>query len=412
MAFVAVGLAVAAVGLAIAALSLFLRGNDGTEPSSSPSTSPSPLPELTWAAADAGLAAPDDQEIADATVVDGTIVAVGHDDAGGDRNAAVWTSSDGRRWTHVSGTSLGTTGEQRMDAVGAMAGDVVAVGSERIGGDVDAAVWRSIDRGTSWNRVEGATSGLHEPGDQAMQVVVAATPGVVAAGFDTSPEGDLDAAVWTSKDGSGWTRLTQAALAGPGDQQILGATTMDDRLIAAGSSASKDGDLDAAVWVRTAGDWTMVTGGSLGGPGDQQIEAIATNDVGLVAVGWTASGGNADAAVWTSANGSTWERVPVSDVFGGAGDQRMSSVTSVGGTYVAGGSSTRDGRDPDGAIWLSADGIAWKHATVPAITGAGGQQISSLVSFASNRLLATGSQDLAGDEQAAAWVAKRTGTSP
>ena len=151
---------------------------------------------------DAGLAAPDDQEIADATVVDGTIVAVGHDDAGGNRNAAVWTSSDGRRWTQVSGTSLGTTGEQRMDAVATTGDDVVAVGSERIGGDVDAAVWRSSDRGTSWDRVEGAASGLHEAGDQAMQVVVAAAPGVVAAGFDTSPDGDLDAAVWTSKDGS------------------------------------------------------------------------------------------------------------------------------------------------------------------------------------------------------------------
>ena len=120
--------------------------------------------------------------------MDGTIVAVGHDDAGGDRNAAVWTSSDGRRWTRVSGTSLGTTGEQRMDAVATMGDDVVAVGSERIGGDVDAAVWRSADRGTSWDRVEGATSGLHEAGDQAMQVVVPAAPGVVAAGFDTSPE--------------------------------------------------------------------------------------------------------------------------------------------------------------------------------------------------------------------------------
>ena len=91
-----------------------------------------------------------------------------------------------------------------MDAVAAMSDEVVAVGSERIGGDVDAAVWRSTDRGTSWNRVEGATSGLHEPGDQAMQVVVSAAPGVVAAGFDTSPAGDPDAAVWTSEDGSSW----------------------------------------------------------------------------------------------------------------------------------------------------------------------------------------------------------------
>ena len=239
-----------------------------------------------------------------------------------------------------------------------------------------------------------------------------ATPGVVAAGFDTAPGGDLDAAVWTSKDGSSWTRLTQAALAGPGDQQIFGATTMDDLLIAVGSSASGEGDLDAAVWVRAAGEWTKVDDGSLGGPGDQQIDAIVANDTELVAVGWTASGGNADAAVWTSADGSSWDRVPASDVFGGAGDQRMSSVTSVDGTLFAGGSSTRDGHDPDGAIWLSADGNEWKRAPGEAMEGAGGQQISSVVSFASNRLLAAGSQDLAGDEQAAAWVAKLTRSSP
>ena len=90
----------------------------------------------------------------------------------------------------------------------------------------------------------------------------------------------------------------------------------------------------------------------------------------------------------------------------------MSSVTSVGGTLVAGGSSTRDGRDPDGAIWLSADGIEWKRAAVRGVAGAGDQRISALVSFASNRLLAAGSQDLGGDEQAAAWVAKLTRASP
>ena len=99
----------------------------------------------------------------------------------------------------MSDTSLGTTGDQRMDAVATVGDDVVAVGSERIGGDVDAAVWRSVDRGTSWVRVEGATSGLHEASDQAMHVITPAAPGVVAAGSDTSPDGDLDAAVWTSK---------------------------------------------------------------------------------------------------------------------------------------------------------------------------------------------------------------------
>jgi len=410
LAFVSGGLGVV-VGVAIIAFLLFPRSDDGAGPSHSASPSPSPLPHLAWKAPSAGLLAPGDQEIADAAVVDGTIVAVGHDDAGGDRNAAVWTSSDGRRWTHVSGTSLGTTGEQRMDAVATVGGDVVTVGSERIGGDLDPAVWRSADRGTSWDRVEGAASGLHEAGDQAMHVVVAAAPRVVAAGFDTSPGGDLDAAVWTSKDGSSWTRLTQAAFTGPGDQQILGATTADDRLIVVGSTAS-GGDLDAAVWVRAAGEWSSVVDGSLGGPGDQQIDAVVANDTGLTAVGWNGLRGNVDAAVWTSADGSSWDRVATSDVFGGAGDQRMVSVTSVGGTLFAGGSSTRDGRDPDGTIWLSADGIAWKRAPVRVMSGAGGQQVGSLISFAANRLLAVGSQDQAGDEQAAAWVAKLTRTSP
>ena len=312
------------------------------------------------------------------------------------------------RWARVSDTSLGTTGEQRMDAVATLGGDVVAVGSERIGGDVDAAVWRSDDGGTSWVRVEGAASGLHEASDQAMRVIVPAAPGVVAAGSDTSPGGDLDAAVWTSHDGTSWNRLTLASLSGAGDQQILGAATVGDRLVAVGSSTSRDGDLDAAVWVRAAGSWTRVADGSLGGPGDQQIDAIGAGGAGLVAVGWTSSGGDVDAAVWTSTDGSSWDRVPASSAFGGAGDQRMSSVTSVGGAVFAGGSSDAEGRDPDGAVWSSADGLEWRREPVSVIEGEGLQRISSLVSFASDRFLAAGSQDRTGNEQAAAWIAKLT----
>ena len=250
-----------------------------------------------------------------------------------------------------------------MDAVATMGGDVVAVGSERIGGDVDAAVWRSADRGTSWDRVEGATSGLHEAGDQAMQVVVAATPGVVAAGFDTSPDGDLDAAVWTSKDGSSWTRLTQASLTGPGDQEILGATTMEDRLIAVGSSASVDGDLDAAVWVQGRGDWTNGHRRFARWPRRPADRTpIVASETGLVAVGWIGLGRKRRRRGLDVRDGSIWDRVPASDVFGGAGDQRMSSVTSVGRDVRRGRLVHRDGRDPNGAVWLSADGIEWKRA--------------------------------------------------
>ena len=413
-AFVAGTIAVAASTTIVAVLLLPSRDRDRSVGTSSP-TIPSPLPQLTWSPVidrGSGFDGPDDQEIADAATVDGAIVAVGHDDAGGDMNAAVWTSSDGKRWTHASGASLGRIGEQRMDAVAAVGGGLVAVGSERTGGDTDPAVWRSPDHGATWNRVEGATSGLHASGDQAMQVVVEATPGVVAAGFEIS-HGDLDAAVWTSKDGSSWIRLTLTSLAGPGDQQILGATTLREELVAVGSSTSESGDRDAAVWVRSGGEWTKVADGSLGGQGEQQINAIVAGGSGLVAVGSDTSGGDLDAAVWTSTDGRSWDRVAATDItFGGTGDQSMSTVIGVGAILAAGGSSATVGGDPDGAIWLSANGSDWKRAPVNAMEGLGPQRISSLVPIDSDRLLAAGSQVRARDEQAAVWIARLAYSDP
>jgi serine/threonine-protein kinase len=399
------------VGVVVAATLLFLAPDRGRpSQSTSPNAAANPLPQLTWTSGLVGangFDAPDHQVIADVAVVSGTIVAVGRDAAGGDGDAAVWTSADGKRWTPAPGASLGRIGEQRTDAVTTIGHELVAVGSERTGGDTDPAVWRSPDRGSTWTRVEGATSGLHESGDQAMQIVVEATPGVVAAGVDTSPAGDLDAAVWTSKDGSSWNRLTLSLLTGPGDQQILGAETMGDRLIAVGSSTSPNGDREAAVWVRAGGAWTTVADGSLGGVGDQQIDAVVAGDSGLVAVGSATSDGDIDAAVWTSADGRNWDRVPATGTaFGGAGDQRMVSVIWVDGILVAGGSSTMNRGDADGAIWLSADGTHWERAPATLAEGVGRQRISSLVPLDSNRLLAVGSMERAHHDQAAAWIAK------
>jgi hypothetical protein len=408
IAFVSGSLALAA-SVAIATF-LFLPPRDrGRSSGTGSPTSPSPLPQLTWIPVvdrQSVFDGPDEQEIADAALVDGTIVAVGHDDAGGDRGAAVWTSPNGTQWARVSSDSFGRIGEQRMDAVVAVGGELLAVGSDRTGGDTDPAVWGSADRGTTWSRVEGAASGLHETGDQAMRVVVEATPGMVAAGFETS-DGDLDAAVWASKDGSSWIRLTLTSLVGPGDQQILDATTLRDELVAVGSATSESGDHDAAVWVRSGGEWSKVADDSLGGPGDQQINAIEAAGSGLVAVGSDTAGGDLDAAVWTSTDGRSWDRVPATDIaLGGTGDQSMSTVTWVGAILTAAGSSATVGGDRDAAIWLSADGSHWERAPVGALEGLGAQRINSLVPFESDRLLAAGSQVLVQDEQAAVWIAR------
>ena len=369
------------------------------------------MPALEWTPVveRRAFVGPGDQAIAGVTVMGSTIVAVGRDDAGDDTDAAAWTSPDGSRWTRAG--ALGRVGDQRMQAVANMGRDLVAVGSEQTGGDIDAAVWRSSDRGSSWTRIEGAASGLHGTGDQAMEVVVEAVPGLVAAGWDTA-RGDLDAAIWTSKDGSEWRR---EALPLPGDQRILAATMRDEALIMVGSSTSERGDLDAAIWVRENGAWTSIGDVALGAPGDQQIEAVtvsATDE--LVAVGWTDANGEIDPAVWTSTDGRAWVRVEGSGTaLTTDGDQRMSSVASAGTTFVAAGTSGVAGVGTDVAIWLSTDGINWEPAPASDVEGLGTERISSLIALASDGLLAAGSRGQRGNEQAAAWIAQLvSSTSP
>ncbi len=399
-----------AIAIAIAAaVILSQRFGSGAGATGSPLP---PLPQMTWSAVGdvrdvfGGVR---DQDIVDAAQVDGTLVAVGRDDAGVDGNAAVWTSADGTRWTRIRSESLGRSGDQRMDAVTVLSGTLVVVGSERTGGDTDPAVWRSVDAGTTWARIDGVTSGLHEKGKQAMRVVLQAPSGLMAAGSATS-NGSLDAAVWTSPDGTDWTRLIVPSFGGTGDQAILGGATLGGDVVAVGLATTATGDRDAAAWVGTSGGWSRVQDISLGGPGDQQITAIVAGGPGLVAVGSDNAGGNVEAAVWTSADGRSWQRVSAAHLPSASpGDRSMSTVTLVGSALVAGGSSdTGDGRSI-GAIWFSADGTSWTRqpadaASTAALDGIGREQIASLLPFG-GRLLAVGSQRRADDDQAAVWIA-------
>ena len=104
------------------------------------------------------------------------------------------------------------------------------------------------------------------------------------------------------------------------------------------------------VWTRIAHDETV-----FGGPGDQQMGSVTVWEGGLVAVGSDRSGGDLDAAVWTSADGVTWTRIPHDEtVFGGPGNQQMGSVTTWEGGLVAVGWD-KSGGDEDGAAWMASD---------------------------------------------------------
>ena len=71
------------------------------------------------------------------------LVAVGYDRLGGQEDAAVWTSPDGLFWSRVphDETVFGGHDWQWMNSVVAGGPGLVAVGTENLGGELDAAVW-------------------------------------------------------------------------------------------------------------------------------------------------------------------------------------------------------------------------------------------------------------------------------
>jgi len=287
------------------------------------------------------------------------LVAVGWAALGRDIDAAVWTSRDGTSWTRVPHDEavLGGAGGRAMSSVAAGTSGLVAVGWDASGGDQDAAVWTSPDA-ISWSRVSHDEAVFGGAGAQWIFNLTAGGPGLVAVGWDVSG-GDADAAVWTSPDGISWTRVShdEAVFGGAGDQEMLSVIAGGPGLVAVGWDSS-GGDQDAAVWTSSDGvSWSRVSQDEavLGGESDQEMVSVIVDGPGLVAVGWDTSGGDQDAAVWSSEDGISWSRVSHDEaVLGGDGDQWMLSVTAGGPGLVAVGSDT-SGEDSDAAVWVPAE---------------------------------------------------------
>ena len=344
------------------------------------------------------------------------LVAVGSDYVGGngsdggeisDGDAAVWTSTDGVTWTRVPHDEAVFGGDsfQEMQAVAVLGSTLVAVGVD----NEDAAVWTSSD-GLNWNRVVAGEAALGGPGYQAMLRITNGGPGLVAVGLD-DPAGDVDwdAAVWTSPDGVNWTRVPhdEAVFGGDRIQVMWGVTAAAEGLVAVGLDRS-GGDVDAAAWTSSDGvTWTRVAHDEtlFGGDGNQRMLDIVSGDAGLVVVGLDEVDGDSDAAVWTSPDGVTWIRaVNPEAVFGGDGEQAMTGVEWSGSTLVGVGTDASSG-DNDAAVWTSTDGLTWTKVedTEAAFGGANAQRMAKLA-VGTIGLVAVGSDSAAGDLDAAVWV--------
>ncbi len=126
----------------------------------------------------------------------------------------------------------------------------MAVGSD----ESDAAVWTSVN-GSTWSRVPHNEAIFGEAG---MSSVTAGVFGLIAVGSDESGA-DKDAAVWTSPDGVTWSRvfIDEAVFGGVGRQAMASVTAGDFGLVAVGSDWSGNPIVrstrlsfqDAAVWI-------------------------------------------------------------------------------------------------------------------------------------------------------------------
>jgi hypothetical protein len=333
------------------------------------------------------------QEMRSVVVGGPGFVAVGYDEAGGDRDAAVWTSSDGLAWTRVPhdeavfggiwDQEAGRNWDQVMHSVVVGGPGLVAVGIDAY----DAAVWTSPD-GLAWTRVPHDETVFGGSGRQSMVSAVAGGPGLVAVGNDYSEDDwENDAAVWTSPDGLTWARV-------PHDEEVFGAGQRMSSVVVGGlglvavGSGGPGAHWAAAVWTSPDGlSWTRVPRDEevFGGSRNQWMSSVVAGGPGLVAVGVDTSGDDTDAAVWTSPDGLTWARVSHDEEVFGAG-QRMSSVVVGGPGLVAVGVDHNDA-----AVWTSPDALTWTRVPHDEEIFGGGwdEEILSVVA-GDERLVAVG----------------------
>jgi hypothetical protein len=318
-------------------------------------------------------------------------VAVGVSVDGSRRDGLVWVSPDGLAWSRIL-EGQDVFHDVGLNAVAVFGEGLVAVGTDDSGTDVDAVVLLSDD-GLDWDRVSDDDSVLGGAGDQIMISVASFGGGLVAVGESFTFSQGSEAAVWTSSDGTRWSRV---ALAGAmfEDSIMIDVTVFGDLLVAVGVTFS-DRDPDAAVWTSTdAINWTRIAQDPsvFGGDGDQTMTSVASSNGRLVAVGYDLIG-LGDAAVWASTDANIWIRIPHDEsVFGGGkdGGAEVTSVEAYGGGFVAAGLQQTAG-DMDAVMWLSPDGLAWERIiTDPEIFGGRDQQRISSLAVGGKTVVAVG----------------------
>jgi TIR domain len=363
-------------------------------------TAPGPPVEpgaLEWTSSAAAVLGAEGEQRMNAVVnpIEGSVpayVAVGFEGAAGARDGAIWTSPDGDAWTRVN-ADLRASGDQVMTSVAYHQGwaTLFAGGTTEAGGDTDAALWQSKN-GRRWSAVPG----LRDPGSQEQVNAVNGTRlGLTAAGSRRGggTQGE-DGAIWIYAQG-GEPFIVTEGLGGRCDQRVNRVVQLEDEsFVAVGLDAG-----DAGVWTSDDGmSWDASGANPLEAEGEvEEMLDAAVSGSGIVAVGRAGRAG----AAWHSPNGGNWRRVPnLGGVF--AAPEGVVELLRVFASedaevprFLAGGRA-----GPAAAVWVSSDGRRWTRE--PDSEGALGAQESVVEGLTAKSLPAVAVGWSGGD--AAVWL--------
>jgi len=192
-------------------------------------------------------------------------------------------------------------------------------------------------------------------------------------------------AVFVSLDGQRWRSVAlDDGVGGLDTSEPFAVSIGPDGLLAYGGVCCSVEE--RAIWSSADGsEWTR---SPLAGDLDLRFSWFA-RIVGMP-TGWVAVGSSGDrASIWHSADGATWDAVDGEAA--GLGRGVVSDVALVRGTLIAVGTIDDAAGTHDGGVWLSEDGVEWRSAAdrEPSLTGPDETELWRVVPF-DNRILVVG----------------------